>query len=50
LFELHNLSTDPEERQNLAEDAPAARRQLLTILDTERDAKRRLPALRNPSS
>ena len=47
-FELHNLTTDPEERTNRAGDAPDARRGLVAILDATRDAQRRLPAHRNP--
>ncbi len=48
LFELHNLTADPEERHNRAGDAPAALRRLQSVLDDEREAKRLLPALRNP--
>ena len=47
-FEMHNLTADPEERHNRVDDAPDALSRLQTILDRERDAKRRLPALRNP--
>jgi arylsulfatase A-like enzyme len=51
-FEVHNLTRDPEERHNLAADADAAdtRGRLLAMLESERDAKRRLPNLRNPAS
>jgi len=48
LFELHNLTTDPEERHNRVGDAPDALSRLQSVLDSEREAKRRLPALRNP--
>lgn len=50
LFELHNLSADPEERRNVAADQPEVRSKLRTILDEVRDAARRTPALRNPSA
>jgi arylsulfatase A-like enzyme len=48
LFEMHNLTADPEERHNRVDDVPDARSRLQTILDRERDAKRRLPVHRNP--
>ncbi|MFO7590136.1 MAG: sulfatase-like hydrolase/transferase [Acidimicrobiia bacterium] len=50
VFELHNLTADPEERTNLANDTKAknALSTMQKVLDTQRDAKRRLPALRNP--
>jgi arylsulfatase A-like enzyme len=47
-FELDKLTADPEERTNRADDAPEARSRLLSLLERERDAKRRLPAHRNP--
>ena len=47
LYELHNLTTDPEERHNVADRDAAARSRMLSVLDTERDAKRRIPRLRN---
>ncbi len=47
VFEMHNLSADPEERSNRAEDAPDALSRLRTVLDAERDAKRLVPNLRN---
>jgi arylsulfatase A-like enzyme len=47
LFELHNLTTDPEERRNLVRDAAAPLSTLQTILDTQRDEKRLVPSLRN---
>ena len=48
VFELHNLTADPEERHNRASDADDALRQMQTILDAQRDAKRNLPIHRNP--
>ena len=44
-WELHNLSTDPEERTNLAADAAATsiRAQLETVLERTRDEMRRTP-------
>ena len=48
LFEMHNLTADPEERHNRVDDVPDARSRLQTILDRERDVKRRLPVHRNP--
>jgi len=47
LFELHNLTTDPEERRNVIDDQSDVRAQMRVLLDAEREAKRRLPALRN---
>jgi hypothetical protein len=47
-FELHNLTLDPEERQNRADDDPAALSQLTSVLESERDTKRLLPTHRNP--
>ena len=49
VFEMHNLTVDPEERRNRAEDVPGVLSQLRSILDTQRDAKRLLPTRRNPS-
>ena len=51
-WELHNLTADPEERRNRAMDADAAEvlRDLQGVLDEQREAKRRLPQLRNPSA
>jgi arylsulfatase A-like enzyme len=46
-FELHNLTLDPEERQNRAtSDAPALSK-MQSVLESQRDAKRLLPSLRN---
>ena len=47
VFELHNLTVDPEERRNRVDDAKDALRQMQTMLDTQRDAKRHLPQHRN---
>lgn len=46
-WELQNLTTDPEERRNLATEAPDALRELQGVLEHQREAKRRLPQLRN---
>jgi arylsulfatase A-like enzyme len=46
-WELHNLTADPEERHNLAETQPGVRSQMSSVLEAERDAKRRIPSLRN---
>ncbi len=48
VFELHNLSTDPEERSNRTTDADGALSQMMGLLDSERDAKRLVPVHRNP--
>ena len=48
VFELHNLTADPEERHNRAGDTPEALRQMHAVLDAQRDAKRNLPVHRNP--
>lgn len=42
-WELHNLTADPEERHNRADDAPEARQRMLTVLEAQRDEKRLLP-------
>ncbi len=49
-WELHNLTMDPEERHNLAVDNPATASSMKSVLDAERDAKRRIPKLRNATS
>jgi hypothetical protein len=46
-FEMHNLTTDPDERHNRVSDAPEALSELQSVLDSERDAKRLVPSLRN---
>ena len=50
MWELHNLTTDPEERTNVAATNAEVRNQMQTILDNQRDAKRQLPELRNPAA
>ena len=49
LFEMDNLTADPEERHNRVDDASDALSTLKSILDRERDAKRRVRAHRNPA-
>ena len=49
-WELHNLTTDPEERHNRADDDPGAASRMKSVLETERDAKRRIPLLRNATT
>jgi len=46
-WELHNLTTDPEERRNRAREDADVVSKLKSVLDAERDAKRRLPSHRN---
>jgi len=46
-FELHNLTADPEERSNLAATRAEVRSRMESVLESERDAKRHIPALRN---
>jgi len=46
-FELHNLTADPEERTNLAGSRAEVRSTMESVLESERDAKRHIPALRN---
>ncbi len=46
-WELHNLTADPEERHNRASDTPGALSAMKSVLEAERDAKRRIPLLRN---
>ena len=46
-WELHNLTVDPEERRNRAGDEPVATSNMQSVLEGERDAKRRIPKLRN---
>ncbi len=46
-WELHNLTADPEERRNRAADAAGVLRDLQSVLHAQREAKRRLPQLRN---
>ena len=44
---MHNLTLDPEERRNLADESPEVVDRLRSILEDQREAKRRLPTLRN---
>jgi choline-sulfatase len=48
VFELHNLTADPEERHNRMGDDANALSQLTSLLDSERETKRHLPGHRNP--
>jgi len=49
LYELHNLTADPEERHNRAADEPSALSALQSVLEAQREAKRLVPSLRNPA-
>ena len=49
VWELHNLTTDPEERHNRGDDATDTLSQMRSLLDAQRDEKRLLPALHNPA-
>ncbi len=49
VWEMHNLTRDPEERQNRASEDVEVRGQLQTVLDSQRDRKRHLPQHGNPS-
>jgi arylsulfatase A-like enzyme len=49
-WELHSLTADPEERHNRADDSPDVVRDLQVVLQEQREAKRRLPQLRNRSA
>lgn len=46
-WELHNLTVDPEERTNQAREASATLSNLKSVIESERDAKRLIPKLRN---
>ncbi len=48
VFEMHNLTADPEERHNRVADAANELNQLQSILTSQRDEKRLVPSLRNP--
>jgi arylsulfatase A-like enzyme len=48
VYEMHNLTADPEERENRAADAPSELSRLTAVLDAVRDEKRLVPSLRNP--
>ena len=47
VFEMHNLTVDPEERSNLAGSNAEQLSQLTSVLEAQRDTKRLVPALRN---
>jgi arylsulfatase A-like enzyme len=49
VWELHNLTLDPEERHNRSADAADALSRLQSLLDAEREEKRLLPSLVNPA-
>ena len=49
-WELHNLSADPEERRNRVKDDADVLRDLQGVLDAQRERKRRVPRMRNPSA
>jgi len=49
VWELHNLTADPDERHNRVDDATDALSQMQTVLGAQRDEKRLLPSLRNPA-
>lgn len=50
VFELHNLSTDPEERRNHVGEAAEVLSQLQALLVAERQSKRRQPRHQRPVS
>jgi arylsulfatase A-like enzyme len=50
VWELHNLTLDPEERHNVATEAAGALSRLQAVLDAQREEKRLLPSLANPAS
>jgi arylsulfatase A-like enzyme len=49
MYELYDLTLDPEERANLAASDTVVLGALQSVLGKQRDAKRLLPGLRNPS-
>ena len=49
-WELHNLTVDPEERHNRAFADPASMSRMRSVLESERDTKRRIPMLRNATN
>ncbi len=49
VWEMHNLTADPEERHNRAGDAPDELSQMQSVLDAQREEKRLVPSLRNPA-
>jgi arylsulfatase A-like enzyme len=48
VFELHNLTADPQERNNRAGDSSAVLSDLTSVLSAQREEKRLMPSLRNP--
>jgi arylsulfatase A-like enzyme len=50
VWELHNLTLDPEERDNRRAEVPGVLTELQHILESERDTKRLVPTLRNQPS
>jgi len=46
-WELHNLTVDPDERNNQATHGSSTLSMMKSVLETERDVKRLIPALRN---
>jgi hypothetical protein len=48
-LELHNLTIDPEERNNLSTDAPATFSEMRTVLEAQREEKRLLPSIGAPT-
>ena len=48
VFEMHNLTADPEERHNLVDEAAKELSQLQSMLHAQRDEKRLVPSLGNP--
>ena len=48
VFEMHNLTVDPEERHNRVDDAKETLRHMQAVLEAQRDGKRNLPTHRNP--
>jgi arylsulfatase A-like enzyme len=47
-WELHNLSVDPEERNNRSVDSPGTLSEMRTVLEAQRDEKRLLPSIDVP--
>ncbi len=47
-WELHNITADPEERHNVADDHRDTLSGMQQLLSSERDSKRLVPSLRNP--
>jgi arylsulfatase A-like enzyme len=46
-YELHNLTVDPEERRNWVSDEPDVLMKMVSVLDRQRDSKRKTPSLLN---